>query len=177
MLFLRVKYAEIINNCHDYFFPATVNLDILERNITRPNIDCPGDTLSYNCSVVMNTDRVDLTWIITLPGQIPISITYDNTSVLDDLDYLDESVITTLTEYRSDEYIESIATIIVMSNITLNQSKIECTISNQKIESIIAFVNTSGTNLHIIFTDVLRSIFLNSSSGTYWLQNCSSIFF
>ncbi len=65
-----------------FFVEATVNLDILERNITRPNIDCPGDTLSYNCSVVMNTDRVDLTWIITLPGQIPISITYDDTSVL-----------------------------------------------------------------------------------------------
>ncbi len=122
---------------------ASVTLYLLEQNTTRTGIDCPGDTLLYICSVLPNTERVDLIWSITLPGQMPIRITYDNTSILNNVDNLDARITTTLTDYR-DDYIESVLALAVVTDITLNGSRVDCSITNMNSDSDIVLVSTSG---------------------------------
>ncbi len=123
---------------------ATVSLNFLEKNVVRPEIDCPGDTLSYNCSIQSNSENVHLTWTITLPDNMPIVITYDSTSILYESNYSDESVTTILTEFRSDEYIESVMTVTLLRNVSVNDSRIECNIADLSSDSILVLVVASG---------------------------------
>ncbi len=125
---------------------ANVSLNLLEKNTVRSDIDCPGDTLSYNCSVQSNSENVHLTWTITLPNKMTMVITYDSTSRLNESNYLDESISTILTDIRSDEYIESVLTVTLLSNVSLNGSRIECNIANLSSDSILLRVVTSGKN-------------------------------
>ncbi len=123
---------------------ATVSLNLLEKNTIRSDIDCPGDTLSYNCSVQSNSENVHLTWTITIPNNMPIDITYDSTSMLNESEYFDESITSILTDIRSDEYIESVLTVTLLSNVSLNKSRIECNIADLGNNSILVLVITSG---------------------------------
>ena len=94
----------------------------------------------------LNNESVSLTWTITLPGQMPLSITYDSSSALDSLDNIVSSVRTKLTEFRSDQYIESIMIVTVTNSFSLNGSEVECRISNLINDSTSAtvFINTAG---------------------------------
>ncbi len=126
---------------------ATVSLNLLEKDTVRSDIDCPGDTLSYNCSIQSNSENVHLTWTITLPDNIPIVITYDSISMLNESNYFDENITTILTDFRSDEYIESVITVTFLGNVSLNESRIECNIADLSSESILVLVVTSGKSL------------------------------
>ncbi len=119
----------------------------------RTDIDCPEDTLHYNCSVIPNSENVDLTWFFTLPGQMPRSIMYGNTSTIGNEDNLDSGVITLLVEYRSD-YIESIMILTVLSNISLDGSMVQCSLSNMDnaSSSMLVSINTSGELYTVITT-------------------------
>ncbi len=123
---------------------ATVSLNFLEKNVVRPEIDCPGDALSYNCSIKSNSENVHLTWTITLPDNMPLVITYDSTSILNESNYFDESVTTILTDFRSDEYIESVMTVTLLRNVSVNDSRIECNIADLSSDSILVLVVASG---------------------------------
>ncbi len=172
-----------------------MSLYLVERNVLRSDIDCPGDTLTYNCSILSLSESVCLSWNITLPGFMPRIITYDNTSILNDTDILAIGIGTMLTQFRSDEYIESIIILTVVRNVSLNNSIIQCSIGDLDRMSRNVFVNSSG-NTSIIdpeggrveikvecFTQngecvdtpidtchVLTLMFLNSSSRTFWIQ-------
>ena len=98
----------------------------LQRIVSREDIDCPGDTISYNCSIQSNSETVQLTWRVTLPGQMPIDITYDNTSNLNTVDNLGFSITTTLTTYTRDEYIESTIVFTVLRDVVMNGTELEC---------------------------------------------------
>ena len=123
---------------------ATVTLKLAEKKSIRPDIDCQGDTISYNCSVLPNSENGILIWTLTLPEQTPISITYDSMSNLDRLNYLIMNVITMLTEYRMNEYIESILTLTISQNYFLNGSRVECGISTTTSESTQVVINALG---------------------------------
>ncbi len=110
----------------------------------RSDIDCPGDTISYNCSIHSNSETLRLSWRVTLPGSMPITITYDNTSILNNVENLAMSVSTLLAQYRRDEYIESIITLTVLLNVTLNKTMFECFISDLDSKMIDVFINSSG---------------------------------
>ncbi len=83
-------------------------------------------------------------WSITLPGSTPQIIVYDNTSILNNVDNLAESISTMLTQYSGDEYIESILLLTVLMNVTLNDSSVQCSNTDQDEKSTKVFVNASG---------------------------------
>ncbi len=80
---------------------------------------------------------------------MPITITYNSTSILNNVDNLAMSVSTSLTQYKSDEYIESIISLTVLFNVTLNRTMFECYISDLDSKMIDVFLNSTG-NVHII---------------------------
>ncbi len=129
------------------FSLASVSLNLFERNIMRPDIDCPGDTISYNCSIQSNSETVHLMWSVTLPGSTPLSIIYDNTSVINSMDNLAMGVSTVLTQYRRDEYIESM---IILNILGCNDSDLLCSIGDlESMSAYLSSVNSSGIQ-HII---------------------------
>ncbi len=141
----------------------------------RSDIACPGDTISYNCSI---SESLNLVWSVTIPGSTPLSIMYDSTSMLNSIDNLDVGVSTMLTQYRSDDYIESIIVFTVLMGVTFNQTDVQCSIPNLNIMSTIVFVNTSGIETIFIALIVLieyPSPF--SSPQTYWIQHHKRILY
>ncbi len=75
---------------------------------------------------------------------MPINITYDNTSTLDDVNNLNSFITTSLDQYRNDEYAESTLQLTLQANVPTNQTKLECTIGNIGNDSVFKFVNSSG---------------------------------
>ena len=106
-------------------------------------IDCPGDTISYSCSILSNSETLNLTWRVTFPGFMPINMTYDSSSNVSSLDYLEMNVSTTLTAYnRSSGYIESTITLTVLMDV--NGTELECSISDLDNDIITTLVYSSG---------------------------------
>ena len=108
------------------------------------DIECPGDTISYECSILSNSESVQLTWTITLPEERPISITYNNMSAVNSVDVLDMNVRTILSSYVSDVSVRSILILTVMRSNKMYRIGIEC--SSEDLDSAMedAYVNTSG---------------------------------
>ena len=107
------------------------------------------DTISYNCFILSNSERVHLTWSVTLPGSMPVTITYDNTSILNNMDNLAMGVNTVLTTYRRDEYIESLIVFTIIRNIVLNEAMLECSISGLDSEGVISDLDTETIEVFI----------------------------
>ena len=68
---------------------------------------CPEDTLTYTCRIRSNSENFHLKWTVVLPGLMPISITYDNTSLLNNVNHLEENINSSLLNFVHQEYIES----------------------------------------------------------------------
>ncbi len=83
---------------------------------------------------------------------MPVVITYDSTSILNESNYFDDSITTILTGFRSDESIESVITVTFLGNVSLNESRIECNIADLSSDSILVQVLTSGKLLHLLFS-------------------------
>ena len=125
-------------------YTASVNLVPLERNVSRMDIDCPGDTISYNCSIQSNSETVQLTWRVTLPGQMPVDLTYDNTSNVNTVDNLGFNIITTLTNFTRDEFIESIIVFTVLRDLAMNGTDLQCISEDLDNVTTMVLVNISG---------------------------------
>ncbi len=83
---------------------------------------------------------------------MPIGITYNSTSILNDTDYLDASISTLLNEYREGEYIESVLVLTILSDVILNGTIVECIFSSISSQQTLLFINTSGMDA-ITYTD------------------------
>lgn len=122
---------------------ADVALTPLPLDVSRPDIICPGDRIPYNCSIRSNSENVHLIWRITLPSLISYSITYDRYS---DTVYVNNTggVITTfLTNFTDDTYIASTLELI-LSNFSLNQTRLQCLILGLDSDTVYVDINTSG---------------------------------
>ncbi len=138
--------------CYIYYLCiASVSIFPLQRVTSRNDIECPGDIISYNCSIQSNSETVHLIWRVTLPGRIPINITYDSTSTLNDVDNLKSFISTSLDSLISDEYIESTLWVIVQVDIPANQTELECITGDLGIDSVSIFVNASGMCIAIYY--------------------------
>ena len=117
----------------------------------RSDIECPGDTIPYNCSIQSNTESPELIWTVTIPGRMPISIRYDNTSNLNIMDDLGLNITSTLTVYSSEnelnhknEYLESVIVLTVLKNVSMSETLVNCAIADLKNNTASILVNTSG---------------------------------
>ena len=128
------------------FSPALVDLVSLGRNVSRLDIECPGDTISYICSVMSNSEMVQLTWRVTLPGGMTANVTYDNTSILNTVDDIGiHYIVTILTGYTSGEYIESTIVFTVLADVDLNVTMLECISEDLDSDLDTIFFITAGT--------------------------------
>ena len=93
-----------------------------------------------------NSEMVQLTWHVTLPGRITANITYDNTSILNTVDDIgiNNNIVTTLTNYTSDEYIQSTIVVTVLADVDLNMTLLECVSEDLDSDSDTVFVETAG---------------------------------
>ena len=130
---------------------------LTERNTSRQDIDCPGDTISYNCTILTNSETPHLTWRVTLPGNVPLNITYDNSSNQGNLNYLGMNISSTLREIRYG-YIESVIVLTVVNDVNLNGTELECSIGAD-FDVATVTVNTSGLSILICVSDVLISYY------------------
>ena len=132
--------------CDILFISASVDIIPLERFVFREDIECPDDIIPYNCSIISNSETVHLTWVIMAPGQIPINITYNNIS--DIRDSLNDYISSSVTAFRTDEFIHSTLEITVHPYISTDQIVLMCSIDDLRNDSIAVLVNTSSESSH-----------------------------
>ncbi len=112
-----------------------------------PDMNCPGDTLFYNCSIESNTEYLHLIWNVSFPDYdvLPEVITYNDTSTLLSRDDQGYNISTTLTRY-GEGHIEATIEITLTDNFTMNGTLIlvECSITDLESDSLTYIVNTSG---------------------------------
>ncbi len=80
---------------------------------------------------------------------MPVAITYDNTSILNNMDNLAMGVNTMLTTYRSDKYIESLIVFTIIRNIVLNGTILECSISGVDSEGAISDLDSEAIKVFV----------------------------
>ena len=146
------------------------NVSIMEadhiRNGSSLSIDCPGDMISYNCSIYSNSKAVHLTWRVTLPGLMPISITYDNSSEPNNEHMLHpfEFITTVLTEYRSEAYVVSTLLLMVQADIPTDQTLLECYIGDLAYDMVTTVVSIRGVHCNVLLNIVTYILHANSKS-------------
>ena len=126
-------------------FLAFVTLSIIEKNSTYNDIDCPGDTILYNCSIESNSENIHLTWTIKFPGFVPIEITYNSTSIPGDVDYLDMNISVKLIDFMYQDIIQSTLLLTQLNKIPMNGTEVQCSIAPVLAnDTVTVFINTSG---------------------------------
>ena len=117
----------------------------LNRVVSRPNIECPGDMILFNCSIHSNSETIHLIWRVILTGQTPIDIAYYNeTSDFGSVPSLNGYFTSSLTRYTSDEYIESTLVITVQPDASSYQFLLQCLIESLGNDSIDVLINSSS---------------------------------
>ena len=137
---------------------ALVTLKLVDSVMISSDIDCPGDTLTYNCSIESNSETLHLTWNITFPEEMPIYFTFNSTSILFTWHgWNNIGVSAILTGYIDQEYVNSTIIFTIMNNVTLDGTELECSITDLGNEITILYINTSGMCVanHIIIIIIL----------------------
>lgn len=152
-----------------YIYIAIVNVSPLQ-SVPRPAFDCPGEVISYNCSILSNSENVHLIWQVTVPGQMPVNITYNrsSTSDINKTDMLNTYISSSLNRYVSNEYIESTLELIVQVDVSLNGTNVECILEGLANDSIELLLNTSGM-LHAVrmYIENDNDIIIHSAPHTH----------
>ena len=92
-----------------------------------------------------NSEAIHLTWRVTLPNQSPINITYDNDHRHADAEIVSSFINTSLVEYISDQYVESILMFKVQDNVSSgNLTLLECIIAELGYDSVFVIIDSSG---------------------------------
>lgn len=117
----------------------------LYHPVTRPNIDCPGDSILFRCSIQSNTETPNLIWRVTLlmSGSPPLSIHFNTTSPK--TSRLNSFINTTLLLQES-EHMESTLELVVpeVSDNNNIMTMIECLAMDFEPDLYTLHVNTSG---------------------------------
>lgn len=137
-----VKKKSFIDTLIKFLFQALVSLTPLPRNTSREDIECPGVTIPFNCSVQSNTETIHLIWRVTIPGQLPLNITYDGSSAVNMDTELHDFIVSSLDTVRVD-YIEAFLEFTVNTNIDFNSTTLECLIQGLGNESATLYINAS----------------------------------
>ena len=133
-------------------FTISANLTLTELPSMRSllPIECPGDVVSFRCSVHTNSENPQITWQITPPAfAVSEVITYNGSSILGLVDVSPLGIArVTLTQFANistvTTYIESVFEIMLLPDIQLNQTFLQCSTENLSNDSLYVDFNTSG---------------------------------
>ena len=124
---------------------AMVTITALQRNVSRQDIECPGDTIPYRCSVQSNSETVQLNWMVTFPGQDTIiMVLYTNDSSRNAVTFLPMNLTARLTQYEVDQNVESELVLTVLQTVPMNGTILECRSEDLASENETVYVNTEG---------------------------------
>lgn len=123
---------------------AIILLTTLACSFSRTDIDCPGDSITYRCSIQSNSEMVQLMWLVTLPGQETITMLFVDGSYINITSYIGMNITTILTQYTMDESIESEITLTLLRNVSMNGTLVECKSEDLGREAETLYVNSSG---------------------------------
>ncbi len=94
-----------------------------------------------------------LIWNITFPNLMPLSATYNSSSLINRERSLPLATRTFLTQYRSAEYIESLLVFTVMKDVILTGTRVECEFRDHDKKTDTLFINNNNSKskqLHVI---------------------------
>ena len=130
---------------------ATVNITSLQRNISRAEMNCPGDIISYQCSIFTNSEFPSLTWTVTLPGKMPLMITYNKNHTLHNVNVnsLMNFITSTLVAFTNDTFINSVLEVKLQENISAHQTQLQCSMQNLSVADTTVYTNTQGITIGI----------------------------
>ena len=157
---------------------ALITLELVDSDMVSSDIDCPGDTLTYNCSIESNSETLHLTWNITFPEEIPIDFTFNSTSILFTWYDWDIGVSAVLTGYIDQEYVKSTIIFTIMNDVILDGTELECSITDLGNEISILYINTSGmcvANHIIIIKLIIIVIIITTNKQTYKQTNNAQV--
>lgn len=102
-----------------------------EGDLVTPTTLCPGDTLSFNCSLWKYTWNPRLQWHVTYPEQEPVIISYSSTSYRNRPKHYGLSIISALTKIKTSSapYMASDITLLVVRGVSIHGTEVRCTIS------------------------------------------------
>ena len=127
-----------------------MDLEFLENEMILEAIDCPGDTISYNCSIKSNTEDLHLLWTVEFPDTVwsTIEMIYDSLMNLGDVNLLDMDVSTTLLEIK-EGFIQSSITLTVLND-SMNGTTVKCSIADLDSVVVTILINTSSKPIAIV---------------------------
>ena len=114
----------------------------MERTAFGSPIECPGDIISYNCSIESNSEEIQLTWHVTIPEQMLVDVTFSNLSA--SVTPLTSYISTSVTGFESEQYIHSYLEITVHPNIP-TEIMLDCFMTDLGNDTEIVLVNASCT--------------------------------
>lgn len=85
-----------------------------------------------------------LEWLVTLPEQDTITIRYDNTSNQNTPDFLPFNITSRLIEFRVNEGVKSEIVLIILQNVPMSGTIIECRSKDLDSDIEVVYTNTSG---------------------------------
>ena len=122
-----------------------ITLMPLPRIVSRSDIECPGDTIPYRCTVQSNSEMVELRWLVTFPGQDTITMfLYTNDSERNVAMYMPMNLTARLIQPGDDENLASEIELTVLQNVSMNGTLLECKSEDLASENETVYVNTAG---------------------------------
>ena len=122
---------------------ASVEIIPLDRIVMRNDIECPGDIVPYNCSIESNSETIHLTWSVSVPGEMPVNITYSN-ATFGNITSLNSYITTSVTGFRRDQFVHSVLEVLVEPGIPTNQITLECSIGDIGNDTKSVLINISS---------------------------------
>ncbi len=95
----------------------------------------------------MQPVEVHLIWNVTFPNLMPLSVTYNSSSLLNIAVNLPLATRSYLTQYRNTEYIEALLVFTVMKDATLTGTRVECEFQDDKKTEILLINNNSKSKI------------------------------
>lgn len=117
--------------------------------MSRHGLECPGDTIPYNCLIQSNSEALHLIWHLTFPDShalIEIIFNGSSTSLAHET-RLNGYINASLIGYTEDMYIESSLVITVHPNASMNQLFLQCLIEDLGNDSSNVLINSSSESI------------------------------
>ena len=91
------------------------------------DLECPGDTITYWCSIVSEIDDLHLIWDIMLPGETRHIIHYNSTSPLNAVATVDMyNISSTLVNYTRGHFIASSIEVVLLPGVPMSGTVLGC---------------------------------------------------